>query len=365
MRRLLTTTTCLIALPLAAHAGAIEKSGQPVTLLFEKGDVVQVDLAYGMPDVTGTDEFGTESGDVARDFWRYGGGIKKDFNDTWSAALIVDEPYGAELFYNPESFALGGTSADIDSVEFTGLVRYKLDARFSLHGGIRATRFGGDVASVGTAYGPLSGYEFHGDEAWGFGYVVGGAFEIPEKALRVALTYGSSYDFELDSTETFPGGMVVPGTTTVTAPQSVNLDFQTGIAPKTLLTGSVRWTNYDNWAVVAPGLEAVAGVPITEKDYDIWTYKLGLGRQLTQHWAGAVQMSYEPTIDKPMGALSPTNGYVGLGVGSSYTLDSGVKIAGAAEYRWLGDSDVATRFADAEFADNRALGVGMQVTVPF
>jgi hypothetical protein len=63
-------SACLLGAPLAAHAGALEKSNQPVTLLFEKGDVAQVELGYGMPDVTGTDEFGGESGDVARDFWR-------------------------------------------------------------------------------------------------------------------------------------------------------------------------------------------------------------------------------------------------------------------------------------------------------
>ena len=105
-------------------------------------------------------------------------------------------------------------------------------------------RFGGDAATEGAAYGPLSGYSFQGDDDWGFGYVVGAAYEIPEKALRIALTFGSAIDFELDSTETFPdavGGQVVKGTTEISMPKSVNLDFQTGIAPKTLLFGSMRW----------------------------------------------------------------------------------------------------------------------------
>ena len=96
---------------------------------------------------------------------------------------------------------------------------------------------------MGSAYGPLSGYTFEGDDAWSFCYVVGAAFEIPEKALRVALTYGSSFDFKLDSTETFPataGGMVIHDTTTVEMPRSVNLDFQTGIAPKTLRSRACR-----------------------------------------------------------------------------------------------------------------------------
>jgi long-subunit fatty acid transport protein len=127
----------------------------------------------------------------------------------------------------------------------------------------------------------------------------------------------------------------------------------------------VRWTNYGDWSVITPRLDSVAGVPLIEKDYNIWNYKLALGRQLTERWGGAVQVTYEPSIDKPLGPLNPTDGYVGLGLATSYTMDSGVKIGGGVEYRWLGDSTIQVRFATADFTDNRALGLGLQVTVPF
>lgn len=368
MKKLLLTTTCLLAAPLAAHAGALEKSGQPVTLLFEKGDIVQVNLGHAMPSVTGVDSLGAGSGNATKDFLQYGGGIRKDFNDTWSVALIVDEPYGANLFYTPETLAFGGTSADIKSVEITGLARYKFNGRFSLHGGLRAARFGGTVTSEGAAYGPLSGYRFDGDDDWDLGYVIGGAFEIPEKALRIALTYSSGHDFRLNSTETFPasvGGMVVDDTTTVTMPQSVNLDAQIGIAPKTLLTGSVRWTNYSDWRVIAPGLDAVAGVPLVDKDYNIWNYTLGVGRQFNDRWSGAVRVTYEPSVDKTLGALSPTDGSIGLGVSARYTMESGANLGFGIDYRWLGDSEIAGPNATAAFKNNHAVGMGMQLTMPF
>jgi long-subunit fatty acid transport protein len=368
MKKALLATTCLLAAPLAAQAGGLEKSGQPVTLLFEKGDVAQLDLAYGIPSVTGVDSFGTQSDDVAEDFFRYGGGIKKDLNDKWSVALIIDEPYGADLAYAPSNFAFGGTFADFHSVEATGLARYKLNKNFSVHGGLRVARFGGDAATMGAAFGPLSGYSFQGDDDWGLGYVAGVAYEIPEKALRVALTYGSAIDFELDSTETFPaavGGLVNEGVTDISMPRSVNLDFQTGIAPKTLLLGSMRWTNYEGWEVRAPGLADNFDAILASKDYNIWTYKLGVGRQITEHWAGAVQALYEPSINKTLGPLNPTDGAFGLGVGASYTTDAGIKIGGGVEYRWLGDSDIRGPFAGAEFTDNDALGLGLTITAPF
>ena len=368
MKKVLLTTACLLAVPLAAQAGGLEKSGQPVTLLFEKGDLVQLELAHGIPTVTGVDSFGTDSDDAAKDFWRYGGGIKMDLNDKWSGALIIDEPYGADLTYAPGSFAFGGTFADFHSVEATALARYKLNNNFSIYGGLRAARFGGDAATMGAAYGPISGYSFEGDDDWGLGYVVGVAFEIPEKAVRVALTYGSAIDFELDSTETFPaavGGMLFKGVTEISMPKSVNLDFQTGIAPQTLLFGSMRWTNYEGWEVRAPGLAENFDATLASKDYNIWNYKLGVGRQFTEHWAGAVHAIYEPSINKTLGPLNPTDGAFGLGVGGSYTTDSGIKIAGGVEYRWLGDSDIQGRFASAKFRDNYGLGMGLTLSVPF
>ncbi len=364
----LLATACLLAAPLAAQAGGLEKSGQPVTLLFEKGNVVNFEMGYGIPTVTGVDSFGNRSDDSAEDFLRVGGGVKKDFNEKWSGAFIIDEPYGADLFYAPPGFAFGGTYADFHSVAATALARYKFNKSFSLHGGLRVAKFGGDASTTGAAYGPVSGYTFQGKDDYGAGWVVGAAYEKPEMALRVALTYASEIKFKLDSHEVFPsavGGMVVDGTTPISMPASVNLDFQTGIAPKTLLVGSVRWINYNGWEVPAPGLESNFGIPLASKDYNLWTYKLGVGRQFTKHWAGLAQVVYEPSVNKVLGPLNPTDGAFGLGLGGSYTTDKGIKIAGGAEYRWLGDSDIKGPFASASFTDNYALGLGLSVTAPF
>ena len=159
--------------------------------------------------------------------------------------------------------------------------------------------------------------------------------------------------------------MLFKGITEISMPKSVNLDFQTGIAPKTLLFGSMRWTNYEGWEVRAPGLAENFDAILASKDYNIWNYKLGVGRQFTEHWAGAVHAIYEPSINKTLGPLNPTDGAFGLGVGGSYTTDSGVKIGGGVEYRWLGDSDIQGRFASAKFSDNYGLGMGLTLSVPF
>ena len=54
-------------------------------------------------------------------------------------------------------------------------------------------------------------------------------------------------------------------------PQSVNLDFQTGIAPDTLVYGLVRWVNWDGWKIAPAGLPAATGLPLIEFDSDAFT----------------------------------------------------------------------------------------------
>jgi long-subunit fatty acid transport protein len=229
-----------------AVAGGIDQSGQPITLIFRDGNYAEIGVGRVMPSIEGTDLAGTDSGNVYDDVTSFGGGVKVDLRGPWSAAVIVDQPYGVVVDYPSDTgFPYAGTHAEPNSLGVTALVRYELDGGFSLHGGLRAERFGAEAGLAGPGFGMLSGYEWTGDDDWGLGYVLGAAYEIPAIALRVALTYGSEIEHELEAEENFFGA----STTDVTSPQSVNLDFQTGVAPKTLLFGSVRWVNWAGWSV--------------------------------------------------------------------------------------------------------------------
>jgi long-subunit fatty acid transport protein len=245
-----------------ALAAGIDQSRQEIDLLFEEGDYARVGAGYWMPAVEGTDAFGSSSGNVYRDVPFFGLGAKKQFGPRWSAALILDQPWGVDLDYPSGDFATAGTSAQVTSLGLTGLARYRIGESFSLHGGVRATRLGADVGLDGLAFGNM-GYRWDGDPGWGLGVVAGGAYEIPAIALRVALTWSSETRHELDSTETLPAGLGLPpelrSQTEVTMPQSVNLDFQTGVAPKTLVYGSVRWVNWKDWTVAPEGFARSAG----------------------------------------------------------------------------------------------------------
>jgi long-subunit fatty acid transport protein len=347
-----------------ALAGGIDQSGQPVTLIFKEGNYAEFAGYYGMPTVEGVDPLGNRSGNVYGSVASFGGGLKRQLGEAWALGLIVDQPYGVIVDYPASDFPYAGTSAKPKSLGVTALVRYRIDERFSLHGGLRATRFGADVRLAGPGFGPLAGYDWNGENDWGLGFVVGGTFEVPEIALRVALTYGSATEHELASTERLLG-MEVRSSTEIIMPQSVNLDFQTGVAPRTLVFGSVRWVNWAGWQAAPQAFTAAAGEPLVEFENDAFTYRLGIGRQITDRFSAAVEVSHETARGQMMSALDPYDGYTAVGLGGTYEMPSGLSLTGGVAYNFLGDADVATPAGPAPFRDNRAVALALKVGFRF
>ncbi len=370
MKNVLTAGAALLLSTSLAHAVGLDRSGQPIGIIFEDGGktgaYAELSFGYVMPSVDGTDVAafgGSDTGNVAEDYGVLGLGYKRDINEQLSFAVIIDEPYGADISYpTGESAALGGTEATLDSVAVTGLIRYKIDNNVSVYGGLRAQSTEAEITLDGLAYGPLAGYNVELDRHTGFGYTLGAAYEVPEIALRVALTYISEIEHEFGTTE---NGSASPDTT-VTTPQAVNLDFQTGIAADTLLLGSVRWAEYSK-VIVAPAVFDVstpAGSSLTNID-DGFGYSVGLARRFSDTFAGSVTIGYEPEGDDLVSPLSPTNGNYSIGIGAQYKIDD-ITLTGGVRYIVPGDASAATAdTARADFDDNSAIAVGFKVGYNF
>jgi len=176
-RLLLASVACLFA-P-GALGGGIDQSGQPVTLLFRDGNYAEVSLGYWMPTIRAEGSAGNATENAYGDLPDYSGGIKKQFTEAFSGALIIDQPYGVivnyDLDYPAGDFAYAGTQARPQSLGVTGLLRYAVAPRWSVHGGLRAIRFGGDVTLAGWGFGNALGLgTFVG--IWGgggFGFMMG------------------------------------------------------------------------------------------------------------------------------------------------------------------------------------------------
>lgn len=355
MKQVFTAAAALAAVATTAGAGGIDRSGQGLGALFETGRYVELSFGFVAPTVDGTDLLGGATGDVTGNYSQLGFSYKYDVNDKVSFALNLDQPFGADIEYAATSALLGGTVAKTDTYAVTGILRYKFNDAFSVHGGLRAQHAKGNIVLSGAAYAGLSGYnvQFAGD--WAPGYLIGVAYEKPEIALRVALTYNSKVKHEFETTQVFfPSGQI----TEVETPQSVNLDFQTGIAKDTLLFGNIRWADWSAFKIDPVGFPGDGLVSLE----DTTTYTLGVGRRFNENWSGSFSLTYEPKgTDKLVSPLAPIDGRYGATMGASYTKDN-MKISGGINYSWLGDAQPQTAgAARANVTNNTTIGVGVKV----
>ena len=366
MKHLLKVTVAGIALTAGtAFAGGIDRSGQSVGILFEEGNYAEFSLGYVTPSVDGNDVpafGGGSSGSVASGYSQLGFGYKQQINDKLSFAVIIDQPFGAQVSYASTSVALGGTKAVAKATAVTGLIRYKFGNGFSAHGGLRAQQASASVTLKGLAYGPMNGYNVDLASDYGFGYVVGVAYEKPEIALRVALTYSSAIEHKFDTVETVNGAAFGAGTTTSDTPKSINLDFQSGVAKNTLVFGSIRWVDWSSFKLdPAAFFAANSGGLISLSNST--TYTLGVGRKFNDTWSGAVSVSYESAGKKLVSPLAPTTGKLGITLAGIYRVNN-MKITVGINYTTVGDATPETGTPDvarANFTGNSATGVGVKV----
>lgn len=362
-----------------ASAGALDRTGQPIAVLFEDGNYAELSFGHTTADVQGTFTnplLGSAgSGDVATDFGLATLSFKSDLSDQVSLAVIVDHPFGADVDYGEAdpAYPIAGSEAEFETLAVTALGRYRFNDNFSLHGGVRFIQVKADLLSQVTSIDPATGAavfygydgDFETDDA--LGYVVGAAYERPEIALRVALTYSSETEFSHETT--FTGTAIGAGDTEYTLPQSVNLDFQTGIAAGTLLFGSVRWVDWSETRIDAFGY---ALNPVVSYDDDYVTYTLGVGRQFTDQLAASAAVIYEPAVgsdfDPATGRggisnLGPTDGQLGVQLAASYAVTENVEVGVGLRYTRLGSG--TTRFFGAEFDDNDAISAGLRIGYRF
>ncbi|PYE86184.1 OmpP1/FadL family transporter [Pseudoroseicyclus aestuarii] len=368
----------------AAGAVGLDRSNQDITAIFAEDNYLELSYARTEPSLSGADLdiFPTlgDYGDVGEVFTTYGASLTYHLTPRISMALIADEPFGVDTSYegDPALTMLGGTSAELNSRALTLMGRYRINDAFSIHGGLRRERLDAEITLSGQAYGGLNGYRVSLDEDSATGYVIGAAYERPEIALRVALTYHSSMEHDFDSTETLggapigalppalTGGLDGVGTTTVETPEAWNLDFQTGIAQDTLLFANVRYATYSD-VIVSPEFFAAAGGGSLTEIEDNASYQIGVGRRFNEAFSGQIAVGYEPEKDDFVSPLAPTNGLRFVSLGGSWTRDA-VTLSGGVRYSWIGDAFPETGTPDvarAQFEDNDAISYGLSLGYRF
>jgi len=379
MNRFIAAGTVLTLGAGPALAGNIDRSGQSAMLLFEPGGYAEFSIRRVSPDVSGigagtsptraTPTPGKSSGDMAGGYNNVGAGVKTQLQEGLDAALILDQPFGANTVYpTGTGYFAQGTTAFLDSNSITALLRYRFASNVSLFGGLRYQTLSADayIPFVTAVPGRTQPYEITADQDEAFGYVLGVAWEKPEIAARVALTYNSSIDYELNAVETSVLGRTRQLLQTTT-PQSVNLEFETGIAADTLLFGSVRWVDWTQFEVTPIDYKTLTTRSLVYYNDDVFTYNLGVGRRFSENWAGAVSVTYEEQIGGYSLNLGPTDGLTSINVGGTYT-QGPMEISAGISYLWIGSTKTFASdetVTAANFDDNSGVGFGMRVAYRF
>ncbi len=361
----------VIALSTTAHAGGFERADQSVSILFKEGRQLEFGFRAGYPDVSGVATAmsptpGVNSGNIAENFVDFHAAFKFDINESFSAAIIYDEPFATDIAYPTSNYFLSGANADLKVRELAGVLQYNLPPSMAVLGGGFSVYAGPRVSFLTANAGiPTSnGYQIDVDDEFGFGYVAGAAWERPDLGMRVAVTYNSEIKNDLDSTETLANGLVVNGETALDTPQSVMLEFQTGLNPKTLLFGSVRWVEWGDFTIEPP-LFSSGGNPLAFFPDDTITSRLGVGRKLTDDFSIFGDVGYEAGVGGKFGNLTPRDGFFSFALGSTYTYER-VSITLGARYALLGDADTAPGPGGptvAQFRNNDAFFVGSRIGI--
>ena len=237
----------------------------------------------------------------------------------------------------------GATNVSISSQNFTGLLGVKLGEKknIQIYGGPTIQRLEGDVHLRGNAYKTASGYDANITRDTAYGWMAGIAYLKPEIALKAALTYRSEIDHDVNTTENLPAlGAAGVGTNeiTITTPKSVNLDFQTGINPTTLLTAKARWVPWSDFAIKPKIYGSASGLNLVSYDDDAWTAEVGLGKKLSPQLAISGAVGYDSGAGNPITSLGPVEGNWNVGLGAKYNLTPEWAVSGGVKYLMFGDA---------------------------
>lgn len=389
-------------------AAALDRSGQSIAAFLQPDNYFEAGITILDPNVSGKDISQNNTGNMANHYYSPNAALKIQATDHFSIGLIYDQPYGADAEYTGHSNFIesrpvpfkGGTSVTVDTENLNLLLGYQPNQNWNLYAGAVYQTLDSTVLLRGEkSYSLYSGYDFKTGRDEAVGWLAGVAYQIPEIALKASVTYRAKIKHEMNAYEKHGiAGMTgnpafdtllnkinhSEGTTEITTPQSINLDFQTGIMENTIAFANLRWVNWKDFAIRPYKFGTVSVLPtIAEKTlkkdgFDLVAYTedqysitAGVGRKINDQWAGNLSVGWDSGAGNPVTTLGPTEGYWNVGVGVQYSPTPSTFIAGGVKYFWLGDakaqsgSQFNTPGYVAEFENNDAIAYGLKIGYKF
>ena len=145
----------------------------------------------------------------------------------------------------------------------------------------------------------------------------------------------------------------------------------------TVAFANIRWVNWKDFSIrpdkfgqvseLATAATGGNGFNLVDYTDDQWSVNAGVGRKVTDKWAGNVSVGWDSGAGNPITTLGPTEGYWNLGLGVQYSPTPATFIAGGVKYFWLGDADakVSSGTVVGDFQDNNAIAYGLKMGYRF
>lgn len=394
----------------SVFAAGLDRSGQSIAAFLQPGNYFEAGISVLDPEVKGKDTSGNQTGDMASDYYFPHAALKIQATDHFSVGLIYDQPFGADAEYSGNSTFVenrpvpfqGGTSVTVDTQNLNLLFGYQPNENWNLYAGAVYQTVDGTVLLRGTTYSVFNGYDFRTGEDESVGWLAGVAYQIPEIALKASVTYRSEIEHKMNASENFgaAGYISIPGApgqstqlnqlmtalnassgeTKLTTPQSVNIDFQTGIMANTVAFANIRWVDWSNFKVQPynfaklskvvgqnPTINKPNGFNLIDYKEDQISATVGVGRKFNERWGGNVSVGWDSGAGNPVTTLGPTEGFWSVGTGVRFSPAKNYFIGAGVKYFWLGDADAVTGAHSnaGKFTNNDAIAYGLNIGYKF
>ncbi|MBP4920515.1 transporter, partial [Acinetobacter baumannii] len=303
-----------------SHASALEQSGQSILPFLENGNYAEANLFAVDSSVSGVvndradlvrDHQSRDTGDIAESTQFYTAAIKLQLTDRLGFGVLYDQPFSADIKYPARSnnsyfdndISYEGTSVKANTQNLSLLFGYSPYQHFQIYGGPVYQTVKANVALRGNAYTQaFNGYNAKFKQQGEVGWLLGGSYQLPDIALKAAITYRSKIKYQFQVEEDIfgePLKLVENEKTKLETPASLNIDFQTGISEKSLVYTNLRWVNWKEFETRPPQYGALSEIlmkELTNGEYiqgfkldsyqnDQYSATLGIAHQFTEKWS--------------------------------------------------------------------------------
>jgi len=389
MRRKIITGVSVVALSAGmAQAGGFELQTLDTSIMYADGN--QASISYANIDAsiagynTGAGLSGVSKKQVVKDQTVVNFGAKFDVGEAVSIGLGTYRSGSIQLDGGNGTLGNLAPTGDVDMNTMALMARYTVNENMSFLGGLTQNNLGtGNVTTLAGSYDITS--------KTSAGYIAGIAYSIPEIALRAELTYQPKVNFATTTAYT-PSAAAVCGAiapldcanlatdaltaatyagaeaamttsasdTTLSLPDRVAFNFQTGIAENTLLTASYRKASWGKSQI-----NVAAPVAIETEFADSEAYSVGLGRKFTDNFSGSITYSKEEgTSSTSTSLFTVSNGSDAVSVGVRYTKDN-MNISAGISQRNVGDVTVNSSVGTMQYTGNTVTSMGVKIAFAF